>query len=374
MKMEPTTLTATVTAAAAIDVDVTVVPDASISDENKDKDINTDNVIILDKEEEDDDDIIVLEKAKEKEEKKDEKKDDEVIVLDEDEETKNEEDVILLRDDNEKEEEKDNDKESESKGVDKKEEGKEKENVVTIPDDSESMSLEDKIERLTNDIIRSSTVSWKYFVDEMNKPPESSEDKKGGPNRSKNVPKKKIIPIEVIDIDEYEEDEKNDEQKKSVFFEDTKPGPTKRVYCFNCGRAGHSGSECKLPLFEEICVVLPRPVMCRKSDWWRKYAMDTVLHGPRIPLSSARGISNFTLLPYNMSPSPGPRRGTSPNQGRKRPVQFCASSDVSDDSDSDYDGSSGKKINGGNATKEVEDIDDEGMVVDFIPVKKFKRG
>ena len=350
--MESATLTATATATAAVGNVVT--------DNNKDNDRDNDDVIVLDKEE---DDVIVLEEEEEEKNK--------VIVLDEDEERK--EDVILLEEEkkeNEHDGKEKNDEEEKEKEKEKEEE-KEEENVIAIPDDPE-----DPIERLTNEMIRSSTVSWKSFVDEMKRSSVSPDDNKDRPSKPRNAPnKKKIIPIEVIDIDEYEEDAKQD---KSVFFEDKKPGSAKRVYCFNCGRPGHTGPECKFPLFEEICTVIPRPVMCRKSDWWRKYAMDTVLYGPRIPLTSARGIGNFSLLPYNLSPSPSLRRGTSPNLGGSggRLVQFCASSDVSDDSDSDYERSrkrSGKR-KGGSAIKEDEDIDDEGMVVDFIPVKRFKKG
>lgn len=246
-------------------------------------------------------------------------------------------------------------------------------NVVVIPDDAEQQQQK----QLEQDPISGKTISWRKFIENMNKPSKSPEDKRArSPDNTKAGPvfTKKIVPVEVIDLEEYEE--KSETPKISQQQQQQQPHIPKKVFCYNCGRSGHSGHECKLPLFEEICMGFPPSFMGRKSDWWRKYAMDTVLYGPRIPLVDKRSISNFTLMPDSSTPSPGLRRRLSPNrfyedQGSNKPVRFCG--DV-DDSDSDDDSECKSTQNGGSAAKkDLDDIDDEGLVIDFIPIKKSKK-
>lgn len=239
--------------------------------------------------------------------------------------------------------------------------------VIVIPDEPKN-----KLDRLTQDLATAKDVSWNSFVGKMKVTV--------GKKKSKNAVKKKIVPVEVIDLNEYEEDDKNDKIK--VVEErsgDGKGQNPKKVYCYNCGRVGHSGHECKLPLFEEICPSVPSSCMGRKGDWWKKYAMDTVLYGPRIPLGDERAIRNFKLMPNCSTPSPGLRRRLSPNkffedQGGNKPVRFCASSDDEDGSSgSDSEGLNINTQNGGSAASTADKIDEDGLVIDYIPVKKPKR-
>ena len=201
--------------------------------------------------------------------------------------------------------------------ADRKEEREEK----GRPDTVIAEGAAEKLERLIQEETRAKTVSWTRFVRNMGSSPEPVGTRKGT-----GASTRKIAPVHVIDLDDSDEGDNGSANgdgstKRSsspkVKKEDNtseKALPVKRkAFCYNCGRAGHSGDECRLPSFDEICTCLPLPNMARQSEWWRKYAMDAVLFGPRIPLTDERGIKFFTVSSAGPTPSPGLKRRRSPN-------------------------------------------------------------